>query len=134
MANQAINDSIAPGMQILIAKSGKVVYHKSFGYMRYAKLTPIQWFHRYDLASLTKILASVPLAMREHERDSLFLTTPISSLLEGYQESNKAEMNFQALFSHHAGIQPWLPFYHNTFVTTQIFQARNFIVKNKKET
>ena len=114
MATQAISDSIAPGMQILVAKSGKVIYHKSFGYMRYSKQTPIQWYHRYDLASLTKILASIPLAMREHERDSLFLLTPISDLLEGYRKSNKANMNFQALFSHHAGIQPWLPFYKNT--------------------
>ena len=114
MAAQAISDSIAPGMQILVAKLGKVIYHKSFGHMRYSKQTPIQWFHRYDLASLTKILASVPLAMREHERDSLFLLTPISDLLKGYEKSNKADMNFQALFSHHAGIQPWLPFYKNT--------------------
>ena len=114
MATQAISDSIAPGMQVLVAMSGKVVYHKSFGHMRYSKQTPIQWFHRYDLASLTKILASVPLAMCEHERDSLFLLTPISDLLTGYDNSNKADMNFQALFSHHAGIQPWLPFYKNT--------------------
>jgi beta-glucosidase-like glycosyl hydrolase/CubicO group peptidase (beta-lactamase class C family) len=114
MATQAISDSIAPGMQILVAKSGKVIYHKSFGYMRYSKQTPIQWFHRYDLASLTKILASVPLAMREYEQDSLFLLSPISELLEGYEKSNKANMNFQALFSHHAGIQPWLPFYKKT--------------------
>ena len=114
MATQAISDSIAPGMQILVAKSGKVIYHKSFGYMRYSKKTPIKWFHRYDLASLTKILSSVPLAMREHERDSLFLLTPISELIDSYRKSNKADMNFQALFSHHAGIQPWLPFYKNT--------------------
>jgi beta-N-acetylhexosaminidase len=114
MATQAISDSITPGMQVLVAMSGKVVYHKSFGHMRYSKQTPIQWFHRYDLASLTKILASVPLAMCEHERDSLFLLTPISDLLTGYDNSNKADMNFQALFSHHAGIQPWLPFYKNT--------------------
>ncbi|MDG1824337.1 MAG: glycoside hydrolase family 3 N-terminal domain-containing protein [Flavobacteriaceae bacterium] len=114
MATQAISDSIAPGMQILVAKSGKIIYHKSFGHMRYSEKTPIQWFHRYDLASLTKILASVPLAMQEYERDSLFLLTPISDLLAGYNKSNKADMNFQALFSHHAGIQPWLPFYKNT--------------------
>ena len=114
MAIQAISDTITPGMQIVVAKSGKVIYHKSFGHMRYSKQMPVQWFHRYDLASLTKILASVPLAMQEHERDSLFLLTPISDLLEGYKKSNKADMNFQALFSHHAGIQPWLPFYKNT--------------------
>ena len=114
MATRAISDSIAPGMQILVAKSGKVIYHKSFGHMRYSKQTPIQWFHRYDLASLTKILASVPLAMLEYEQDSLFLLSPISELLDGYEKSNKANMNFQALFSHHAGIQPWLPFYKKT--------------------
>ena len=114
MAKEAIADTIAPGMQIVIAKSGKVIYQKSFGHMRHKKQTPIEWFHRYDLASLTKILAAVPLAMREYEKDSLFLRTPISDLLEAYQNSNKAEMNFKALFSHHAGIQPWLPFYRNT--------------------
>ena len=52
--------------------------------------------------------------MRENERDSLFLLTSISDLIVEYENSNKADMNFQSLFSHHAGIQPWLPFYKNT--------------------
>ena len=132
MATQAISDSITPGMQIVIAKSGKVIYHKSFGYMRYTKQTPIQWFHRYDLASLTKILASVPLAMREHEKDSLFLTTPISDLLEEYKGSNKADMNFKALFSHHAGIQPWLPFYKNT-LSEKTNRPQKKLYRNKQK-
>ena len=132
MAIEAISDSIAPGMQILVAKSGKVIYHKTFGHMRYSKQTPIQWFHRYDLASLTKILASVPLAMREYERDSLFLLTPISDLLEGYEKSNKADMNFQALFSHHAGIQPWLPFYKNT-LSDKTNRPQKKLYRNKQK-
>ena len=132
MATQAISDSVAPGMQILVAKSGKVIYHKSFGHMRYSKQTPVQWFHRYDLASLTKILASVPLAMREYERDSLFLLTPISDLLEGYQKSNKANMNFQALLSHHAGIQPWLPFYKNT-LSEKTNRPQKKLYRNKQK-
>ena len=132
MATQAISDSITPGMQIVIAKSGKVIYHKSFGYMRYTKQTPIQWFHRYDLASLTKILASVPLAMQEHEKNSLFLTTPISDLLEEYKGSNKADMNFKALFSHHAGIQPWLPFYKNT-LSEKTNRPQKKLYRNKQK-
>jgi beta-glucosidase-like glycosyl hydrolase/CubicO group peptidase (beta-lactamase class C family) len=132
MAIQAISDTITPGMQIVIAKSGKVIYHKSFGYMRYTKQTSIQWFHRYDLASLTKILASVPLAMREHEKDSLFLTTPISDLLEEYKGSNKADMDFQALFSHHAGIQPWLPFYKNT-LSEKTSKPQKKLYRNKQK-
>lgn len=130
MAQQAITDSVTPGMQILIARKGKVVYHKPFGFMRYEKKTPIQWFNRYDLASLTKILASVPLAMVEHEKDSLFLSTPIAKLLHDYEYSNKSEMNFRALFSHHAGIQPWLPFYKNT-LNDETKQPLKKLYKNK---
>jgi CubicO group peptidase (beta-lactamase class C family) len=82
--------------------------------MRYDKRIPIKWYHRYDLASLTKILASLPLAMREQEKDSLFLSRPIASLIRSYDGSNKADVNFKQLFSHHAGIQPWIPFYKQT--------------------
>ncbi len=114
MAYVAITDSMTPGMQILVAREGKVVYHKSFGHMRYDKRIPIKWYHRYDLASLTKILASLPLAMREQEKDSLFLSRPIASLIRSYDGSNKADVNFKQLFSHHAGIQPWIPFYKQT--------------------
>jgi CubicO group peptidase (beta-lactamase class C family) len=81
MAQSAITDSMTPGMQILVARKGKVVYHKSFGYMRYEKRDPIVWNHRYDLASLTKIIASLPLAMREQEQDSSFLNRPLDSFL-----------------------------------------------------
>jgi CubicO group peptidase (beta-lactamase class C family) len=118
MAQSAITDSMTPGMQILVARKGKVVYHKSFGYMRYEKRDPIVWNHRYDLASLTKIIASLPLAMREQEQDSSFLNRPIASLIRSYDGSNKANVNFKQLFSHHSGIQPWIPFYKETLDST----------------
>ena len=118
MAQRAITDSMTPGMQILVARKGKVVYHKSFGSMRYDQREPILWNHRYDLASLTKIIASLPLAMREQEQDSLFLSRPIASLIRSYDGSNKADINFKQLFSHHSGIQPWIPFYKETLDST----------------
>ena len=131
MARVAIADSMTPGMQILVSRYGKVVYHKSFGYMRYDKRTSIDWYHRYDLASLTKILASLPLAMREQERDSLFLKRPIASLIRSYDGSNKSDVNFKQLFSHHAGIQPWIPFYKKTLDSiTQ--QPRQDLYRNRQ--
>ncbi|MGB0260944.1 MAG: serine hydrolase domain-containing protein, partial [Flavobacteriaceae bacterium] len=131
MAHMAITDSMTPGMQILVARKGKVVYHKSFGHMRYDKRIPIKWYHRYDLASLTKILASLPLAMREQEKDSLFLSRPIASLIHSYDGSNKADVNFKQLFSHHAGIQPWIPFYKETLDSITL-EPRQDLYRNRQ--
>ena len=63
-----INDMMFPGAQVLIAKEGKVVYNKAFGKIRYKKSDSITTEHMYDLASLTKILSTLPLLMRLRKR------------------------------------------------------------------
>ena len=60
-----------PGGQLLIAKQGSVIHNKSYGYHTYDKLTKVNNKHIYDLASLTKILVTVPLIMREFESKDL---------------------------------------------------------------
>ena len=63
IANYAINKKITPGMQILVARKGKVIYQKSFGYHTYDKANTVKNDDLYDVASLTKILATLPLLM-----------------------------------------------------------------------
>ena len=59
-AQRVIDSAMTPGMQILVAKSGEIVYHKSFGYHTYDKKIKVENHHLYDLASLTKITATLP--------------------------------------------------------------------------
>ncbi len=51
---------MAPSMQILVARYGKVIYNNSFGYQTDKHKKPVKKSHIYDLASLTKILATLP--------------------------------------------------------------------------
>ncbi|HRM13740.1 MAG TPA: serine hydrolase, partial [Flavobacterium sp.] len=56
IANKAINGKMTPGIQVLVARKGKVIYQKSFGYHTYDKTIKVQNSDIYDVASLTKIM------------------------------------------------------------------------------
>ena len=58
--NFSISEKMTPGAQLLIAKNGSVIYQKSYGFHTYEKKRRVSNDDVYDLASLTKILASLP--------------------------------------------------------------------------
>ena len=71
----AIDSLMTPGMQILVARNGKVVFNKSYGFHTYEKKKPVTNTDLYDLASLTKVLATLPLVMKEVDQGKLTLET-----------------------------------------------------------
>ncbi len=62
-----------PGAQVLVAKSGKVVYNKTFGHHDYTRARQVRKNDLYDVASLTKIAATTLAAMKLHEQNKLVL-------------------------------------------------------------
>ena len=71
---------MTPGAQLLIAKNGSVIYQKSYGFHTYEKKTRVSNDDVYDLASLTKILASLPLIINEFELNKLSFKTTLQDL------------------------------------------------------
>ena len=67
IAKVVVEDEMAPGLQVLVAKEGKVVYRKSFGHYTYEKKQAVTNESIYDLASVTKILAALPMIMKAEE-------------------------------------------------------------------
>ena len=105
---------MAPGGQVLIARHGRVVYHKSFGYQTYAHKEPILETDWYDLASLTKLLGALPLLMEAYEQDKIKLTNTFAQLFPYFQSSNKDSLCLKELLSHKSGMRSWIPFYKKT--------------------
>ena len=68
----------------------------------------------YDLASLTKILSTVPLMMSEYEKGNLNLETTLSDLFPTQDLNNKSSLTIKEMFSHQSGLFPWIPFYKKT--------------------
>ena len=114
MALLAIKIKATPGLQLLVARKGKVIYNKTFGKHTYDENEPVKFEDIYDVASLTKILATLPLLMELEEKGVITLDTKLSKILPEYQASNKKNITIKEMLSHYARLRPWEPFYTKT--------------------
>lgn len=111
---EAIDEKMTPGAQILVARKGKIVYNKNFGYHTYDKQIPVSDTSVYDLASLTKILATLPLIMEQEEEGIVSFDTKLGEMMPVFQNSNKANIRLQDMLMHYARLKSWIPFHINT--------------------
>ena len=115
IAKYAIDKKITPGMQILVARKGKVVYQKAFGNHTYDKdASKVKNTDLYDIASLTKIIGTLPNVMQEFDKGNLKLDTKLKNMLPVFEGSNKENATVLDMLTHQARFQPWIPFYKAT--------------------
>ncbi len=116
-----------PGCQILAAKDGAVFYHKSFGFHTFDSLQPVQNSDVYDLASLTKILATTPAIMKFTEDSLIDIYGNISDYLLLLKGTDKDSVGFMEALAHQSGLRNWIPFYQSTFngqkLNPEIYQS-----------
>ena len=113
IVENAISEKAMPGCQILIAKKGDVVFDKSYGHHTYKKQNTVKTSDVYDLASITKIAATVPSLMKLTD-DKLF---DIENSLGDYldlENSNKNDLKIKDVLTHQAQLISWIPFYRQT--------------------
>ncbi len=113
-AQKAIDGKMAPGMQILVARKGKVIYQKSFGKQTYEGTVKVKNSDLYDVASLTKMVATLPNVMQVYDQKKVTLETTLGEMLPNFKGSNKQNMSFKELLSHYGRMQAWIPFYKAT--------------------
>ncbi|MDT0690190.1 glycoside hydrolase family 3 N-terminal domain-containing protein [Salegentibacter sp. F188] len=116
--SEAIEKKMTPGAQILIARKGKVIYNRNFGYQTYDEELPVTDTTVYDLASLTKILATLPLVMEQEEKGIVNFDTTLGEMLTVFQNSNKEDIRLQDMLMHYARLKVWIPFYISTLDKT----------------
>lgn len=120
IANRAINEKMTPGMQILAARNGKVFYQKSFGYHTYDKRDmKVKNSDVYDVASLTKILATLPNLMQLYDKGLLKLDDKLGNILPEFANTDKKNITVKDMLLHQARFQPWMPFYQETLDATK---------------
>ncbi|WP_336069634.1 glycoside hydrolase family 3 N-terminal domain-containing protein [Mesoflavibacter sp. CH_XMU1404-2] len=117
IANYAVNDKMTPGIQLIVARHGKVIYNKNFGKHTYEGDEQVKFNDIYDVASLTKIVATLPLLMELEEQGVVSLDTKLSEILPEYKNSNKKNVTLKRMLSHYAQLKPWIPFYYKTLDT-----------------
>ncbi len=114
IAAYAIKQKATPGMQILVARKGQIIYRKSFGFQKYDSIQKVKNTDIYDVASLTKVLATLPMVMKQYDKKRISLDTHLCQMLPLFENSNKADATLLDMLTHQARFQPWIPFYKNT--------------------
>ena len=114
LANVVVDSMLAPGMQILAARYGKIFYHKAFGYHTYEKKRKVKLSDVYDVASLTKILSTLPILIQEFDKGEILFDNTLGSLSSKFKNTNKENLSFLEVMSYQSGIIPWVPFYKKT--------------------
>ncbi|RYG39335.1 MAG: beta-N-acetylglucosaminidase, partial [Chitinophagaceae bacterium] len=114
IANKAIVAKMTPGIQVLVARKGKVIYQKSFGFHTYENVTPVKNSDLYDIASLTKITATLPNVMQQYDKGKITMESKLGDMIPMLSNSDKKNIHLKELLSHYARLQAWEPFYKAT--------------------
>lgn len=114
IVNAAVKINSTPGAQVLVARRGTVIYQKSFGFMTYDSIQPITNETLFDIASITKVVATVQVLMFLEERGLIDLDKKLSDYLPDLKNSNKGNLVIRDVLIHQAGLTPFIPHWYKT--------------------
>ncbi len=114
IANHSIELGVAPGIQVLVARYGVVIFHKTYGYHTYDSIKKVEKRNIYDWASVTKITSALPALMKLHDEDKFDLDATLGTYIPYFKKGNKKDLIFRRILSHNAGLKPWIPYWKTT--------------------
>ncbi|MDZ4668650.1 MAG: glycoside hydrolase family 3 N-terminal domain-containing protein [bacterium] len=124
MVLQGIKEKAMPGCQVFIAQNGKVIYNKSFGSFTYdTSSTKVQNYHLYDLASLTKVLATTLAIMKLYDEKAIGLNDKLGLYLPFLRGTAKEKISIKDVLLHQAGFPAFIPFYKRTIINGKLDTA-----------
>lgn len=132
IAHEAMKIGATPGAQVIVARKGKIVYEKNFGSYTYDNKIPVTGETIYDLASVTKVMATLQTAMFMHERGLLDLHKKVSYYLPELKKTNKKDITVIDMLTHQSGLLPFLPMYPQTMKDTTYLPHYYSRVKSAK--
>ncbi|MFD2514518.1 glycoside hydrolase family 3 N-terminal domain-containing protein [Pontibacter locisalis] len=119
VAREAIAYAATPGAQVMVVKDGTVVFNKSYGHYTYDKKQPVTSSTVYDIASITKVAATLQAIMFLKDQGKLNLDAKVSAYLPELKGSNKENIIVRDVLTHQAGLLAGIPAWQNTLKSVE---------------
>ncbi|WP_367615703.1 glycoside hydrolase family 3 N-terminal domain-containing protein [Pontibacter liquoris] len=119
IALEAIAYAATPGCQVLVVKNGTVVFNKSYGYYTYDKVKPVTNNTLYDLASITKVAATLQAIMFLKDQGKINLDAKVMTYLPELKGTNKEGLVLRDVLTHQAGLLAGLPHWQKTLASVK---------------
>ena len=111
LMKQAIVEKIFPGGVLLVSKAGQIVFSGAYGFANLCSRAPMTHETIFDLASLTKPLATTLAVVRLIQQDKIQLGQYLGQLLPDFEHSDKAKVKIKHLLYHNSGLPDYRPYY-----------------------
>ena len=132
IVQMGIEQKAYPGAQVLIFKNDRIRLNKSYGFHTYDSISPVENHHLYDLASVTKILASTLAIMKLYEIYDIDLDGKIADYIPMIKNTNKKNTTFREVLSHQAGWLPYIEHQNKVRLKNGKLRARTLSTKQSK--
>ena len=110
-----LEQGAAPGAALAVGRYGRLVYLKGLGTTDYAAGAPaVDAATMYDLASLTKVVATTTAAMILEEEGKLDISRTVQSYLPEFNAPDKAAITVRMLLTHRGGLEAFAPLWKDT--------------------
>lgn len=121
VVEQAIDNEVIPGAVVLVAKNGVVVKESSYGFAQKYDMgnllerpLPMENSTIFDLASVTKVMATTQGIMKLVSEGELSVTDKVSDIIPEFSQNGKENVTIEDLLTHTSGLTPWTPTYYFT--------------------
>ncbi|HEX5229409.1 MAG TPA: exo-beta-N-acetylmuramidase NamZ domain-containing protein [Bryobacteraceae bacterium] len=104
--DRAVHDGLIPGAVVLVGHDGRVVYEKAYGSRAIVPRRELMTVDTiFDIASLTKVVATTPALMRLFEQGQIRLNDPVTKYLPEFQGGH-SDITIRNLMTHFSGLRP----------------------------
>ena len=122
----ALLENAAPGATLAVGRYGRVVHLKGYGRLDTAIASaPVDPNTIYDMASLTKVIATTTAAMILEEQGLLDLDRTVASYLPGFDAPDKAGITMRMVMTHRGGLEAFAALYKTFRGREQYLQQIN---------
>jgi len=107
VVEEAIRTGKCPGAVVVVGRQGRVIYRRAFGHRALVpRELPMTLHTIFDLASLTKVVATTTAIMQLVEQGKIALSAPVSDYWPEFKANGKEDITVRELMTHYSGLPP----------------------------
>ncbi len=131
VVEKAVKDGQIPGAGMVIAVDGKLIQDRAFGFAalndfegrRLANPRPLTAATLFDLASVTKVMATTMAMMLLVDQGKVKIDAPVHTYLADFRGPELDKITVRHLLTHTAGLVQWQPLYYSAARKIEAYQA-----------
>jgi CubicO group peptidase (beta-lactamase class C family) len=113
LMKKAVMDRVFPGAVLLVSKDNRIEFFEAYGCADLFSGAPVTRDTLFDMASLTKPLATTLAVMQLMQQSRLVLDQPVVSMLPGFRDPRMSRVTVRHLLGHCSGLTAYRPFFLN---------------------